>query len=133
MFEDQLKKQLKDIFGVKKVTFDQPGESNEQETIFIEVEKSTNHISDKKYHARVTGTLTMVGNSDKMPYGFFSKAIDEAKNEDKKGLVFFDFERNSRIFRNIAQRTLGFTYFFDSQYNPNIGTITSVTTNVIEV
>ncbi len=132
MFEKTLEASLKEIFGVKKVTYDQPGENEEQECIFIEVEKSRNNVKDKKFIAQVNGTLTIVGNSDKMPYGFFSKKIDEAKPEVKRNLAFFNFERNSRVFRNIVQRTVDFTYFFSGQFDPNLGNITSVTINLEE-
>lgn len=132
MFEKQLETQLKAIFGVKKVTYDQPGESNEQECIFVEVEKSMNRVIDKRFIARVNGTLTIVGSNDKMPYGFFNRKIAEAKNEFLKGLAFFDFERNNRVFRNIVQRTVEFTYFFNEQYDPNLGLINQVTINVTE-
>ena len=133
MFEKTLETKLKDIFDVKKVVYDQPGESEEQECIFIEIEQSRNHVKDKRFIARVNGTLTIVGSSEKMPYGFFSKKIDEAKPAVKRDLAFFNLERNTRVFRNIVQRTADFTFFFNGQYDPNIGSITSVTTNIEEI
>jgi hypothetical protein len=41
MFEAKLKGQIERIFGIKKVTFDLPGESKEQEGVFIQVETLT--------------------------------------------------------------------------------------------
>ena len=74
----------------------------------------------------------MFGNAEKLPFGFFSKAIKNADDEDTRDLFFFDLENNSRVFRNIVQRGFSFVYFFDSQYDPKVGSITSVDITVTE-
>ncbi len=80
MFEKSLQDNFKKIFDVKKVTYNQPSDSKEQDCIFIEVETSTNTIKDGRSLAKVMGKGTMTANADKMPFGFFSKAI---RNADK--------------------------------------------------
>lgn len=128
MFEETLKNQFGAIFGVKKIVYDSPGnEVAEQDCLFIEVENSWNTFKDGRSLAKVTGTVTMYGPNDKLKFGFFSKAIAKAKPTLTKNLFFFEFEENTKRFRNLVQRSFSFVYFFDSQYDPETGSITSVT------
>lgn len=124
MFEKTLQSQLQRIFGISKVSFDLPGDSQEQEGVFIEITNAKPRIKDGRQTARVGGKLHVFASLDKLPYGFFAKRIDSAKPEDVRGLFFFNFEENKGSYRNIVERSLEFLYLFDSQYNPAIGTIT---------
>lgn len=132
MFEKTLQDKFKKIFGVSKVTYDQPSDSKEQECIFVEIESSKNVIKSGRALAMVTGSGMMFGNAEKLPFGFFSKAIKNADDEDTRDIFFLDLENNSRVFRNIVQRGFSFIYFFDSQYDPKVGSITSVDITVTE-
>lgn len=132
MFEKQLADTMKAIFDVKDVTFDQPGESREQNILFIEIDQPKFNFADKKVKAMVTGRGTMFGRNDSLTYGYFAKCISKADNALTKDLFFTDFDSNSNRFRDIVERGFTFTYFFNSQYDPDIGTITSVTTTVEE-
>ena len=127
MFEDALKTRLKAIFDLDKVTYDAVGQAQEQETIFIEITSSKNRIRDGVETARVEGLLRVFSSSKKLPYGYFSKKIQEADNALTRDLFFYDIEENSNVFGNIAERNMSFIYFFNSQYDPNLGSITSVT------
>lgn len=126
MFEKEMADKFKRIFGVTKVTFDIPSEAQEQDCLFVEVEDSKNSVKDGKMHSMVTGNATIFGMASKIPFGFFSKAIAEAELADVKDFFFFDFEKNTRTYRNIVQRQFSFIYFFDGQYDPDTGSITSV-------
>ena len=126
MFEKQLANKLKKIFKVKKVTYDAPSESNEQECIFVNVIRSKNTIKDGKEIAKVEGVLTMFGNAEKLPFGFFSKSIYQADSEYTKDLFFYEMDGNVLEIQNIVQRTCAFVYFYSGQYDPDLGTITSV-------
>lgn len=126
MFEDQLAEKFKKIFDVKKVSYDEPGESAEQECLFIEVENSHNVIKDDRAKAMVTGNAVIFSTAGKLPFGYFSKKIQESDPEDTRDIMFFDFESNTRRFRDKVQRGFSFIYFFDSQYNPARGSITSI-------
>jgi hypothetical protein len=132
VFESTLSAQLKRIFDFPKVSYSAPGESLEQECLFIEVESSKNNIKDGEQYARVTGRVTVYSTSDKLPFGYFAKAIKTADADDTRGLFFFDFEENTRIFQNVVQRGFRFVYFFHSQYDPDTGSITSITLNEVE-
>lgn len=133
-FETAMTSSLKRIFGIKKVTFDLPGETQEQECLFVQVTKAVPKIMDRLEHYRVEGAIRVFVNSDKMPYGFFSKAIDRAPKADKSQFYFFEQETNEGTYRNISERTISFVYFYDGQYNPEIGEMESIdlTTEVNE-
>lgn len=126
--EETLELSVKTIFNVEKVVFDSPApDAQEQNCIFIEVENSWNTFKDGRALSKVTGNMIMFGPNDKLTLGFFSKAIAKAKPTLTHPFFFFDFEENSKRFRNIVQRSVSFVYFFDSQYDPETGSITSVT------
>lgn len=133
--EETLKQKFIDIFGVKKCSFDAPGEIREQECLFIEIEVSNYRIKDGREKARVVGNAYMHGTNDKLKFGYFAKAIKRASDADynlTKDLFFFDIEKNTVRYRNLVQRGFSFEYFFDSQHDPAVGTITSVVIDVEE-
>jgi hypothetical protein len=132
MFETELSNKLKAIFSVKKISYDAPGESQEQDCLFIEIEEPKFSFKDGRIKAMVTGNAIMFGRNEDLKFGFFSKAIAGASKDLTKDLFFSDFESNTQRFRDIVQRGFSFTYFFNSQYDPAIGTITSVDTNIEE-
>lgn len=132
MFEKTLEDKFKKIFGVKKVTYDQPSDLKEQECIFIEVEDSKNQIKDGRVCMMITGKAVMFGNAEKLPFGFFSKAIKQADSSDTTDVFFHELETNTRFYRNLVQRGFSFVYFFNSQYDPKIGSITSVAVSITD-
>jgi len=132
VFETELSNKLKTIFGVKKVTYDLPGEAKEQECLFIELESSKNVVKDGRVKAMVSGNAYMIAPNEKMPFGFFSKAIKQADHALTKDLFFSDIEGNAQRYRDLVQRGFSFIYFFDSQYDPAVGTITSVDITIEE-
>jgi hypothetical protein len=132
MFEATLEAQLKRIFSTKKVTFDKPGESQEQEGLFVDIQKAKTKIRDGKEIALVQGTIHVFAKADKLKYGFFSKALNEAKPADTKKLFFFNFEENKGTYQDICERSLDFLYFFDGQFDPALGSITSIDLDIAE-
>lgn len=132
MFEKSLEDAFKKIFKVSKVTFAQPSDSHEQDALFVEVEDAKNTIKDKRAKSMVTGNGIMFGNADKLKFGFFSKAIAKANPNDTRPFFFFDFEANTKQYQNIVQRGFSFVYFFDSQYDPDTGSITSIELELTE-
>ena len=132
MFEKELAEKMKAIFKVKDVTFDAPGDSREQDKLFIEVEDPKFRITDKKARAMVTGKGTMFGRNEALTFGFFSQAIAIADNALTKDLIFRDFETNTPRFRDIVERGFSFTYFFSTQHDPAVGNMTSVDINIEE-
>lgn len=132
MFEKKLKEDLQKIFGVKKVDFDQPGDAREQECLFVEIDSSKNVIKDGRQLARVEGSAFIFGNSEKLPFGFYSRAIKQASINLTKNFFFYDMDANTKMFKNIVQRGFSFVYFYDAQYDPEHGSITSITLSVEE-
>lgn len=132
MFEAELKTKLQKIFKVKKVTFDRPGDQvgdvkvPEQECLFIDVARAPCNFKDKKAFAKVQGRCLMYGNIDKLPYGFFAKAITLADPELTRDFFFFDFEDNNERFVNLTERSFSFIYLFNGQFDPSLGNITSI-------
>lgn len=126
MYEQTLSDTFKRIFQIKKVTYDKPSDSQEQECLFIEVKESRNTIKDGSQKAVVTGEAIMYAQSDKIPFGFFSKKIAQASFNDTKDLFFHEIEVNTKTYQNIVARGFSFVYFFNGQYDPNLGNITSV-------
>jgi hypothetical protein len=132
MFKKSLEEKLRLLFKIKKVSFDQPGESNEQECIFVSIENPRVRFKDGRVLARVSGTILIQGNSERLPFGFMSKAYQEANEAIKKDIVFFNSEANEKYYRNLVQRTCEFVYFFSTQYDPSMGTIDSVDITIEE-
>lgn len=126
MFRKSLKDKIERIFDLNKVTFDQVSESMEQECAFIEVEECRARIKDGLEVAKVTGTIKIYVQQEKMPYGYLQKRIHAADPADTKDLFFFNIEINNNVFQNLVERSIGFNYFFNSQHDPNLGTITSI-------
>lgn len=124
--EKALSDKLKKIFKVKKVSFDDPGEAGEQECLFISVEKCNNSARDKVFKARVEGQCMMFGTNQKLPLGYFSKCLQEAEYADTKDLFCYDFESNTKRFKDKVQRGFSFVYFFSGQYDPDKGTLNQI-------
>lgn len=127
MFEKQLESKFLKIFNCKKVTFDQPGQSQEQEVLFVEIEVAKNIVKDGQVVSKISGSASMFGNNDKLTFGYFSKRIAKSDPDDTKSLFFYDIESNTKRFQNIVQRGFSFIYFFNSQFDPETGSIDSVT------
>lgn len=117
---------LKRIFKVNKVTYNEPGDSQEQDCLFVNVENALNKIKRPKATSKVTGSVVMFANNEKLPFGYFSKCISEADYDDVKDFHFSEIEDNTRRYQNIVQRGFSFVYFFSGQYDPKVGSITSV-------
>ncbi len=132
MFKAELSSRLKTIFGLPKVTFDRPGESMEQEVIWVEVDSCRSWVRPPKQVARVTGKIRVFGNSDKLPYGYFSKRINAADPALTKDIFFYDFEENAETFRNICERSMSFHYLYEGEYDPAIGEINEVNLSISE-
>lgn len=131
MIETIMKERLERIFDIDKVTFDKPGESKEQKAVFVDVSKESVRVIDAREIAKVEGVIHVFAPSNELPFGFFAKKLAKAKLEDVKGF-FFGPEENVGVYRNVAERKFDFTFLFDSQYDPAIGTITSLTTTYAE-
>lgn len=132
MFEQTLEDKFKAIFGVKKVTYAEPGDSQEQEVLFINVEDPKFRFPDKRAVATVTGQAVMFGRNDALTFGFFAKCIAKAPHSLTKDLFFENLDSNTKRFGDIVQRGFSFTFFFNSQHDPDVGTITIITTSVEE-
>lgn len=130
MFEQSLKDSFKSIFQIDKVTYSQPSEAKEQECIFVEIDSARPTIKDGRQICKVSGRAQVFAQNDKLPFGFFAKKIKQADSSLTRDFFFFDVEESAKVYQNLVQRSFSFVYFFNSQYDPDIGTMTGVDTSV---
>jgi hypothetical protein len=126
MFRKSMKAKLQRIFDMPKVSFESPSEAKEQETIFVEIEKSKASVTNGRAIAKVTGKLAIFANSDKLPFGFINKRINSADNSDTAEFFFYNIDQNEKYYGNLVERQVSFVYFYNDQYDPDAGEIDSV-------
>lgn len=123
MFRKELVSRFGKIFGLKKVTFDAPSESFEQDTLFIEVQDVRSNVGHGTMAAKVTGSIVAFSQKDKLPYGYFAQRIAQAAPELVADLFFHDLDRealgSAARMQNIAERRASFVFLFSAQYDPN--------------
>ena len=129
MFERELKSRLESIFGIK-ASFDLPGESLEQEVIFINIETSYSKVSDKIIRTRAQGKCFLYVQRDKAPVSFFAKRIAQSDKELTQRFFFYEVDAEKKVYQNIVERSFGFIYFFEGEYDPNLGELTEVVTEI---
>jgi hypothetical protein len=127
MFEKDLKTKLKTICGMD-ATFDAPSEACEQDRIFIEIEdvKSGSSVGTKKQSAKVTGNLVIFSQNSRLPFGFFRQRVEQAEPALKKAFFFGAEANRTTPILNIVERRCEFTFLFETQYDPNQGSLTSL-------
>lgn len=131
MFRAELTAKLKGIFGVAKVTFDEPGESYEQDCIFVQLLDTPKfNTGQGKATAKVVGAIVMYSERNKLPYGFFNRKIEQAEKALKEGFFFYqidvDAANSPARLLNISERRTSFVYLYSAQYDPNQGEMTQV-------
>lgn len=139
MFKKDLLRRLEGIFGFEKTTMLAPDANYEQDTLFVELVSARTRVSGANggtETARVTGTLVVFSQDDRLPYGFFSKRIEQAAPDLTKPFFFFDIdvddvESPARL-QNLHERRTSFIFLYDAQYDPDRGTITTLTLSLNE-
>lgn len=130
MFRKDLHDRLQKIFGFKKVTFQAPSESFEQETLFVQINSPRVKVTGSSIAARVEGTLIVFSQDNKMPYGFMQKRIEEANPDLTRPLFFseidIDVATSPARLQNIHERRTNFLFLFKTQYDPNKGQLTEL-------
>ncbi len=134
MFKADLKARFDRIFDVDNTTFEAPqADTPEQDVLFIEILDCRPRMSAAnggRATAKVIGAVVMFSQANRMPFGFFSKRIEQADHADTKNLIFeheIDIPNSPARMQNIHERRLGFTFLYDSQYDPSRGELTSMT------
>lgn len=135
MFRKDLAASLKKIFDLPvrfDFTADTGADPKEQETIFCQIDKASVNVKSKRAIAHVEGRIKVFANADKLPYMYFSKKLEAAPIELTRPFFFHEGEENAGLFENIVLRSMSFVYLFDGQYDPETGSITSLTQQVTE-
>lgn len=125
--ETQLKEDLAIVFKPQKVTFGQPSDIKEQQVLFINIEETKTTFKKKKKRYRIEGKATMFAQSDKMPADYFGTCIMESPKAINARFFFSEIDANTKYYQNLVQRDVSFIYFYETQYDPETGLITSVT------
>lgn len=130
MFRPELQKTLAAIFGVAKTTYDAPSDQFEQDVLFVDVTDCKSNAGQGKVTAKVTGTLTMFSQANRLPFGFFNKKISQAAFALTKSIFFFDIDVDvaaspARI-QNISERRTSFVFLYSAQFDPDQGSLTSL-------
>lgn len=133
MFRKNLELRLQRIFGFKKTTFLAPSDTFEQDTLFIEIHSARSRVTSNaggRETARVVGSLVVYSQGDRLPYGYFTKRIENAVFSDTKDLFFFEIDvddpQSPARLQNIHERRTNFVFFYNAQYDPNKGALTSI-------
>jgi hypothetical protein len=128
MFRKLLTSQLTNIFDIKKVSFSQPSESNEQDTLFVKIASAKYRPNETKIIGRVVGKITLYSNHEKLPFGFFIKQIQKSKVDDKQ-LFFYNIEENNEYMAavDLVERSCEFIYFYSEDFDPAKGEINELT------
>lgn len=138
LVEVSIQSALKRIFAMNAVTFDAPSPTAgpnglplfEQGTLFVEVQSSKGKVKDRKYVARVTGTIKIFAQLHQLPIGFFDKMIARPEVAAyARDFFFYDLEESSQGLQNLVQRSASFVFFFNSQHDPDLGSINELELN----
>jgi len=129
MWHAALEKDLKEIFGLKKVLFGTPAFHKEQDVLFCQVNESRNKVRQGRASAIIGGNVSVIGLLGKNNSGYLSKRIALAPASITSRFVFMreeqpvqmsDYEERFNVYN------VGFLYFYKEQYNPPSGKITAV-------
>lgn len=139
MFERDLENRFKRIFGIKKTTYDAPNyEAPEQDTLFIEILEVRSRMSSKsggRATCKVIGAAVVFSQATKLPFGFFAKRVEQAALADTGNLIFereIDVPGSPARLINLHERRMGFTFLYDTQYDPDRGDLTRLTISLSE-
>lgn len=131
MFKKDLQDRLEKIFGLDKSTYLAPSTSFEQDTLFIQIDTASPRVTGMqsgRETAKVMGSLTVYSQANRLPFGFFNKAIERATPELTKPFFFYDIDvdlaSSPAREQNIHERRTSFVFLYDAQYDPNRGELT---------
>ncbi len=137
MFRADLQARFERIFGIAKTTYDAPdADTLEQDCLFIEILDCRSRMSGAqggRQTAKVNGAVIVFSQADRLPFGFFAKRIEQAALDDTRNLIFdreTDVANSPARILNLHERRLGFTFLYDSQYDPSRGSLTSMTVSI---
>ena len=126
MIEESITESFKKIFDLKKVTFNAPSSSDEQDVLFVNVNETEMSVKDNMLFCKATGVASIYARSDKLPLGYFEKKIQEAPFALTKDFFFYHMDVNEPIMINISKVSFSFVHFFSGQYNPHSDNISSI-------
>lgn len=129
MFRKDLAERMHKIFRFKKTTTLAPSDAFEQDTLFIQINNPNARVTKNKITARVEGTLIVFSKANSLPFGYFTKSIEQAAPALKKNLHFspeIDVATSPARLQDIHERRVNFLYLYSGQYDPNKGELSTI-------
>lgn len=130
MFEKSLEDKLQNIFKLKRVDFRLPSESQEQNVLFVAIDQAPTRVKDGRQVAKVSGSIRAFGTHTDFPHGYFGRCIGDAGDDVIRGLYFTDIDESAGTYADLDVRSARFVFFYDSQYDPDQGTINEVNIDI---
>ncbi len=137
MFEKDLERRLRTIFGVRKTTFNAPDfDAPEQDCLFCQIVDAKPRMQARgggRETYVVEGYLTIFSQALRIPFGFFHKKLEQGDPADVASFFFgkeMDIADSPARLQNIQERRINFTFLYDTEYDPNRGSLTSLETTV---
>jgi hypothetical protein len=131
MYRKALGKDLKAIFGVKKIIWDAPERNIEQDCLFVELPSNDIPIviQEGQESARVRGQISIKGAAAKNLFGFLTKKIFLAPDKLQRRFWFGGREQpvnHDPVGWELKGYKLDFIYFYKAEYNPPSGYIEKI-------
>lgn len=130
MFKKDLKNRLSHIFELP-VRFEAiDWEAPEQDTLFVEIQRSRPRVQGNRITDKVEGQLIVVSQQEKWTFGMFTKAVERALPQYTKNFFFYEMDTvmpdSPARLQNLQEVRSAFVFLFDSQYDPDKGSLTSL-------
>jgi hypothetical protein len=127
MFKSSLSTRLSSIFDIRRVSFDEPGDTREQDKIFVEIDsvRPQGTYDGKKLKAVINGKITIFAQSKKLPFGFFQKKLYNCNKDMQKDLFFYNFDNNVTYLgaEGLTERSCNFQFNYTEDFDPDKGYI----------
>lgn len=122
MYHKELEKDLKKIFGIKKVVFSSVDYGEEQDILYCDIATQRNRPSRGYYYFRVTGTIGFNSQYSNTKKGFFHYKWLESDHADKFRLGLGGYENNvffAVMNKYFCKSRIDFVYTIKIPFNPS--------------
>lgn len=122
MYHKELEKDLKQIFGLKKVAFTSVEYGEEQDILYCDVATEINRPRRGFYYFRITGTIGFNSQYANTQKGFFHYKWLESKYTNKARLGLGSYENNvtfAVMNKYFCKSRIDFVYTIKIPFNPS--------------
>lgn len=130
MFKKDLQNRLKNIFDLP-VRFEAPDfDALEQDVLFVEIHRCRPRVQGERITDKVSGQLMVFSQQENWTFGMFTKSVERAEARYTKNFFFFEMDTvmpdSPARLQNLQEIRSAFVFLFDSQYDPDKGSLTSL-------